>query len=928
MSEETTWWPSLDEWNPEISENDWLELLKDSSVFTDKSLSMLKKFLDCGGKATCADLAKKYGGTANSYIGIEQGLASRILKKENITPISDGKREWKFPILFLGRYVDKEKDENDGSYIWKLRPELEEALKKFNIFEWDMKYHFRKLIEDYKILIKQSNYTDFIDDEMYKWKFITENQKSKPLDIVNYLIKNNLNIFDRVRVSQGWKVLLKDKPNDFEQIIQKLSNENIPTHQRLQNFKGDMSKLFDGYNFSSHANDERTAACFLACFNPQKYTLYKDENLYAPLCKYLGLEKAKADYKLEHFHELVNVLAGIIKEDSELQEIFKSKTEKAHYIQSDLLIAQTVVWCVFEERAQKILHQEFTNWILPCNPTKFDIDGAYKEFSVLNWKQGKNKFSVGDTVFIYVSGQNGSIRYMAKVTKTDLQDYEIDDSKYQIDASDYKDPPHIEIEFRGKYDGDALSFEKLKNNGLSSSLQGAVKITDTNLLEYIKSFFEGANTMNNIIPLNQILYGPPGTGKTYATKAMAVKICENFESNNRKDINDRYNDLVKKGRIVFTTFHQSMSYEDFIEGIKPITKDDDGEELDTMKYKVVPGIFKQICEDARKSSQINGVDNFDECWDKLMTYLNDKEFLDIPLLTGNSKIKIIQNETGTGLMTDEDRHKYFSKEQLYNIYQGKKGVPAGGHDNYRRAIVKYMKDDKANIGLLEYKIPENTNQKLPYLLIIDEINRGNIPQIFGELITLIEDSKREGSTDGLSVKLPYSGENFSVPSNLYILGTMNTADRSIEALDTALRRRFTFVEMMPKPDKLGIVDGIDLQKMLTTMNDRLEYLLDRDHTIGHAYFINAKNAEDVKSIFKEKIIPQLQEYFYSDWKKIQLILGESFIKECKLKSAESIFGSYLPDEYIDVNKKSYEICFSDDWDFSLPLKVNADTNDQ
>ena len=419
-------------------------------------------------------------------------------------------------------------------------------------------------------------------------------------------------------------------------------------------------------------------------------------------------------------------------------------------------------------------------------------------------------------------------------------------------------------------------------------------------------------------PLNQILYGPPGTGKTYETKKLAVKICEGLDLNERNEITSHYKKLIDEGRVVFTTFHQSMSYEDFIEGIKPVTKDEEGTELETMKYKVLPGIFKKICEKARKSSEVNGTDNFDEAWINLMNYLEEKESVTIKSINGKADFTVIQNTTGTGLMTDEEHPKYFSKEQLYRVYKGEKGVPAGGHDNYRKAIIENFMKKETSIGLEKYEPPVNSGNKLPYLLIIDEINRGNIPQIFGELITLIEDSKRENASDEISVTLPYSGEQFTVPSNLYILGTMNTADRSIEALDTTLRRRFVFIEKMPDAKKLEVVDGIDLAAMLSTINSRLEYLLDRDHTIGHAYFINAKSVEDIKNVFANKIIPQLQEYFYSDWKKIQLVLGNTFIKE---RNPTAIFGNIITDEYFNPDKKQYEIAPADEWDFTLSSTV-------
>ena len=430
---------------------------------------------------------------------------------------------------------------------------------------------------------------------------------------------------------------------------------------------------------------------------------------------------------------------------------------------------------------------------------------------------------------------------------------------------------------------------------------------------------DGGNIMSeNKIPLNQILYGPPGTGKTYFTKEMAVKICDGkyYAENegNREKIVKRYKELVGEKRIVFTTFHQSLSYEDFIEGIKPVTKDEDGVELETMAYKVLPGIFKRICEKAQKSSEIRGTDNFDDAWQKTVDYLEEHESATIKTLNGKSTFDLILNATGTGLSTKEDHPKFFSKEQMYRIYKGERGVPAGGHDNYRKAVVENFMKNKKEIGLKEYIAPEKTEVKLPYLLIIDEINRGNIPQIFGELITLIEESKRQGAKDEVSVTLPYSGEKFSVPSNLYILGTMNTADRSVEALDTALRRRFNFVPMMPDPSKLGFVGDIDLSEMLTAINERLEYLLDKDHTIGHAYFMNADDKpltlDDLCSIFENKIIPQLQEYFYNDMKKIQMILGEAFVSQ---KEVSSNLFKIKDDSYFE-EKELYEITSSDSWD--------------
>lgn len=444
--------------------------------------------------------------------------------------------------------------------------------------------------------------------------------------------------------------------------------------------------------------------------------------------------------------------------------------------------------------------------------------------------------------------------------------------------------------------------------------------------EFITSSLPRLNPDNMANELNQILFGPPGTGKTYNTINKALELCgEDLDGLSRSDIKARFEQKVGEGRIIFTTFHQSMTYEDFVEGIKPIEPEKEG---DPVIYRVEEGIFRKLCIEASfslaKEEESVGTVNvldfslaFDNFVQEIEEKLASEETIELATKNGGKVVVDGISQQGNIIIKHPGKDNTYpvSKQRLSklhaafpdladvnNIDQQFRSIIGGSNSTANWSVLnairnnnpitketpkeirKYSWDDKVQV--VKYLKKQDYKGKIgePFVLIIDEINRGNVSQIFGELITLIEEDKRLGNPEAIQVQLPYSKDWFGVPPNVHIIGTMNTADRSVEALDTALRRRFSFTEMPPKPELIstegkaenGIVNGIELPTLLETINKRIEKLLDKDHMIGHSYFLSVEGLKGLKSAFQNKIVPLLQEYFFGDYGKIGLVIGSKF----------------------------------------------------
>lgn len=499
---------------------------------------------------------------------------------------------------------------------------------------------------------------------------------------------------------------------------------------------------------------------------------------------------------------------------------------------------------------------------------------------------------------------------------------------------------------------------------------------------------------------NLVLYGPPGTGKTFSTATEAVKLCGEPVPEDRDDLMAVYQGLLAAGRIEFVTFHQSMAYEEFVEGRQPMTGADDSEDTSSAGFRLetVPGIFRRIAKRAETSRghasdeetirvegrqvfkmsigeannpedahlfeeaikggyALLGFEDIDWSDDKFANreaiieackaqghhntnvdarsgmvqmpfiFRNWVRDGDIVIVSkGNGLFRAIGVFSGGYEFAPRPEGDYAHRRAVRWLWIDREGVPVGEiySRKFSQKSIYALYDAELNVPALERYMNSQQNEgpsePEPFVLIIDEINRANISKVFGELITLLEPDKRLGQPNQLKVRLPYSGDEFGVPSNLHIVGTMNTADRSIALLDTALRRRFTFREIMPNPTILteaAARTGIDLPTLLTIINERIEYLYDRDHQIGHAYFTGCDARADVDEVMRHKVIPLLAEYFFEDWGKIAAVLGDldthdgpiegGFLNRSVLKAPPGLDnGEAMPRFRWDVREGSFD----------------------
>ncbi|WP_149348930.1 McrB family protein [Pedobacter sp. BS3] len=792
-----------------------------------------------------------------------------------------------------------------------------------------------QLIEKYiDILAKNGE-----PDEVYKYLAISTFQKNWNLEADDFyqMFRTSFSKVSNLLYQNSWGFIEKSAqnfPEETREMFRNLYDESVEIAQRIKTFQVESEKLLPKVRQTLNRTninaqqDERTISVYLAFRFPEKYMLYKAD-YYKNFCDQLNIKAKKSGERFLHLQELANqIIEESLLDDENFINTYRKFYQKPDWEDKYLMI-QNILYVVFRDFKETDLvnllkdfdrkdleeYYEFLDKIIE----KFGLQQNDQRL-VFNFRNKKFiVFTIGQRYILRVNNSKSTeLTFGAISTEGFTERYSNFDgnpkaywngtntiseiNNHQIKVFDAVEQVLNRTQISGyskynKKELEQMAFDVDFRNEILNQLDN--QTTTEKPMEITK--------FDKKTPLNQILFGAPGTGKTYNTKRIAVEIINGKKARTREEINAEYENLVNAKQIVFTTFHQSLSYEDFIEGIKPETSDGN------VTYEVKDGIFKSLCQNANPKNTVS----FENAYEKLQQKLAENEIIELKTPTDKT-FSITLNKNGNlSLMTGSKREKQgvLTKEKLLQQLNGKEVFI--GWEGYFKGVINHLKSE-FNFN------PETTENTKNYVLIIDEINRGNVSAIFGELITLLEEDKRKGNKEQTEVTLPYSNDKFSVPNNVYVIGTMNTADRSVEALDTALRRRFSFTEMQPNPEILldSEYRDVDLKKLLETINQRIEVLIDKDHQIGHSYFIGIQNLDDLKLVFKDKIIPLLEEYFYGDFGKIGLVLGGNFIFQ-EENTAKFPKNFTYENDFLE-DKKVFRFTSFDNWNEQTFISVYED----
>ena len=768
---------------------------------------------------------------------------------------------------------------------------------------------------------------DPYQQELYKWEIISKYHDKLDTDSSDFAKNvsemNFLNLWYASNQRKAMQNFAQREPEEYRSLHKLLYDESKPLQMRITTFTEGCDRLWDTkikQHFpdqdTSSCCDERLISCFLAVKYPEKYTFYKND-VYLNLCELFGVESKKAGQKLVHFYDLLNEkVIPLVKANVNLCETVDTEVSQHGYIKSLPLTAQTVIWNAMSQG--KFNKKQI--WLFYPGDDKQTFDDMIEDnyISIYEWgeigsldnnelrDQKGIRNALKEKVDTYKTTEPGHSVKMLYDMKHNMNngDYVICRNKDfnkivavgEIIGGYYFNPDHpvnnhcVEVKWhKGEWDIAQILKESKDSTSAAPRLQNVTKkdwakkiieiIGNLNGEDITEGQYNNDSTMMEELEILKqkkqiILQGAPGTGKTYKTAAIAVGMCNpafsDFEDHQK--VMEEYERLQNEGQIAFCTFHQSMDYEDFIEGLKPEVKGD------AVEYIVENGIFKTICELAQTKENADIATCIDKYLQTIKGYENKKT---IPTLSGKSELYVWWTEgndtiSTRSVLSKSEKGDQYSPSPL-NIEKVKMQALGEGVENnwrhYAQAFINAVKK--------EYNLENQVSDK-PYVLIIDEINRGNVSKIFGELITLLEADKRSGGgTHHISLKLPYSKEDFSVPSNLYIIGTMNTTDRSTGTIDYAVRRRFAFVTLESRADVIENWCNAqsvpsDVKKAALALfaqingigrNDSSSFIAKHkasdfeleDLKVGHSYFM-AKDMAGLKLKMRYEVVPLIKEY--------------------------------------------------------------------
>lgn len=824
-----------------ISKEEWFELLKDNDAqqYRDALFCFLRM---PDHAATCTEVAKIFGNSPKHYNAKIMNFAKWTQKRLNRFQVigTDGEPTyWCIPM--------KCGHDTWQGFNWQLRDELVEALQYYLMKALIIRYREREPFNGFR--------------EEYKWALLDETEGKGVLDIIKILPKQfmggSINLIDNARVNGVLNHLIEKKPIELTAVGERLIDETKPVDDRLAAYKAEMKSICPS-SWNNYANDERTASVILTCINPDQYTFYKDE-IYRLICQYFGFDIHKPGKKFSHFMEIIN---GFVADFGEkVQEIMLPQIDKFKNKPLNLAV-QTMFWCMRGYIKEKLDRTIKNYWL-----AGFSYGGTDSQLDrfISNgiWECGYNEsnesdkklleetkgISEGDIIILKSTSTKGSnhdqsflrIKAVGIVTKAITTNKEEDGVIRCQCCVDYINTDEKD------FDGATYGSYRKTIHRADSKVQAIIDyvnglLNDNEIQEEpmqelkYKEYIELLKETHNLV-----LTGAPGTGKTYMARAIAEEM-----------------GAVTK----FVQFHPSYDYTDFVEGLRPISKSDD-----QMGFKRRDGVFKKFCREAIEASTGETEDSYKVALQLFKNDLREQGEIEIPsYLSANSVPRTVYISENDTVSVKVETAFSTSDERILN-YMRSRDREVLGNDTYTYSIGEHI--------IREYKPKTTTNNidARPFVFIIDEINRGEASKIFGELFFAIDPGYR-GKTD-LMVQTQYQNlvpesdvfaNGFYVPENVYILATMNDIDRSVESMDFAMRRRFTWHEITPN-DTESMLDEFKCADEAKAAMHRLNAAiaetdgLGAAYMIGPAYFLKLKdNGGDFDKLWKMNIQPLLKEY--------------------------------------------------------------------